>query len=172
MVDLDKDVFAFLSAAIGSFVEGVGLPLGNQTSQCFALYYLDGIDHLIKKGFPWYTRYMDDGIVLSGDRESLQELLGALKAELSSLKFSFNTKKTGVFPVKQGVTYLGFTYHLRKSGKLIARMANKKRRRLNRYLSKAKLPYEALLSYRNYLRLRSNEYGLIAKIERNMKKGS
>lgn len=168
----DGDAFSFLSMVIESFGEGKGIPLGNQTSQCFALYYLDGIDHLIKKGFPWYTRYMDDGIVLSGDRESLQELLGALKAELSSLKLSFNMKKTGVFPVKQGVTYLGFTYHLRKNNKLIARMARKKRRRLNRYLSKAKLPCEALLSYRNYLRLRSNEYGLIAKIERIMKKGS
>lgn len=112
--------------------------------------------------------YYLDGIVLSGHRESLQELLEALKAELSSLKLSFNMKKTGVFPVKQGVTYLGFTYHLMKNDKLIAKMASKKKRRLNHYLSKAKPPYETLLSYRNYLRLRSNEYGLIAKIEHIM----
>lgn len=164
----DEDALSFLSMVIDSFGEEKGLPLGNQTSQCFALYYLDAVDHLIKKGSPWYTRYMDDGIVLSGDRESLKRILRILKNELFSLKLSFNMTKTGVFPVKQGVTYLGFTYHLRRDGKLIARMASKKKRRLNRYLSKASLPYETLLSYRNYLRLRSNEYGLIAKIERLM----
>lgn len=164
----EPDVFSFLTMVIDSFGGWSGLPLGNQTSQCFALYYLDGIDHRIKEGFPWYTRYMDDGIVLSGSKEALQGLLEELKGELALLKLSFNMKKTGVFPVKQGVTYLGFTYHLRKSGKPFIKMAYKKRRRLNHYLSKASLSYETLLSYRNYLKMRSSEYGLIAKIERLM----
>ncbi len=164
----EQDVSSFLTMVIDSFGGGAELPLGNQTSQCFALYYLDGIDHTIKECFPWYTRYMDDGIVLSGSRESLQGLLEALKGELVPLKLAFNMKKTGVFPIRQGVTYLGFTYHLKRNGKPFVKMACKKRRRLNRYLSKASLPYEALLSYRNYLKMRSNEYGLIAKIERLM----
>ena len=168
----DEEVLSFLAMVIDSFGGESGLPLGNQTSQCFALYYLDGIDHLIKERFPWYTRYMDDGIILSGNKESLQELLLVLKEELASLKLSFNLKKTGVFSVRQGVTYLGFTYHLRKNGKPFIKIAYKKRRRLNRYLSKASLSYETLLSYRNYLKIRSHEYGLIAKIETLMGKAS
>ena len=168
----DEEVLCFLTMVIDSFGGGVGLPLGNQTSQCFALYYLDGIDHMIKERFPWYTRYMDDGIVISGSKESLQGLLMALKEELASLKLSFNMKKTGVFSARQGVTYLGFTYHLGKNGKPFVKMAYKKRKRLNHYLSKASLSHETLLSYCNYLRMRSHEYGLVAKIERLMSKVS
>ena len=46
------------------------------------------------------------------------------------------------------------------------------RQRLNHYLSRASLGGESLLSYRNYLKLRSNEYGLLAKIEGLMEKAS
>jgi hypothetical protein len=36
----------------------MGLPLGNQTSQWFAIYYLDGFDRFIKekKGISYYVR--------------------------------------------------------------------------------------------------------------------
>ena len=41
---------------------GKGIPMGNQTSQWFALYYLDGMDRLVKEKhrIRHYTRYMDD----------------------------------------------------------------------------------------------------------------
>ncbi len=34
--------------------------MGNQTRQWFVLYYLDGLDRLVKKlGIQYYSRYMD-----------------------------------------------------------------------------------------------------------------
>ena len=56
---------------------GKGLPMGNQSSQWFALYYLDGIDRIIKEKYriQWYSRYMDDLVLLHPDKETLKRCL-------------------------------------------------------------------------------------------------
>jgi hypothetical protein len=62
-VFLDKDVFKLLEKIIRSYesMPKAGLPLGNQTSQWFAVYYLDGFDRFIKERekMSYYVRYMD-----------------------------------------------------------------------------------------------------------------
>lgn len=126
----DKEIQEFLIRIIDSFQieENKGLPLGNQTSQCFALYYLDSFDRIIKEKYQikYYTRYMDDGVILSADRAILVRLNEELKNVLSSLKLQFNPDKNCIQSIKQGITYLGFTYQLTQSGKIIAKMAKKK----------------------------------------------
>lgn len=51
----DKDLYKISQNIINSYStvekEGVGLALGNQTSQNFALYYLDNIDRIIKEKY-------------------------------------------------------------------------------------------------------------------------
>lgn len=80
---------------------GKGIPLGNQTSSWFALFYLDGLDRLIKEKLhiKYYTRYMDDGVLLYHDREYLKECLNQMRnyAE-DKRKLSFN-QKTQIIPV-------------------------------------------------------------------------
>ena len=53
---------------------GIGLPIGNQTSQWFGLFYLNSIDRLIKEKLriKYYVRYMDDMILLHHDKEYLK----------------------------------------------------------------------------------------------------
>ena len=53
----------------------IGLPLGNQSSQWFALFYLNGIDRLIKEKLriKGYIRYMDDMILIHNDKKYLQK---------------------------------------------------------------------------------------------------
>lgn len=59
----DEDEIWILKLIIDSKNQeiGVGLPIGNQTSQWFGLYYLDEIDRLIKEKLriKYYVRYMD-----------------------------------------------------------------------------------------------------------------
>ena len=52
-----------------------GLPIGNQTSQWFALYYLDPMDRLIKEKMQikHCVRYMDDGILIHESKEVLRK---------------------------------------------------------------------------------------------------
>lgn len=57
--------------------DGVGLPLGNQVAQVYALLMLDCVDHMItgELGIRYYGRYMDDFYLIHHDKEYLKECL-------------------------------------------------------------------------------------------------
>ena len=57
-----------------------GLPIGNLTSQWFANWYLDGLDHAVtsRLGVGGYVRYCDDFILLDDDRGRLHGGAGPL----------------------------------------------------------------------------------------------
>ena len=48
---------------------GRGVPIGNQTSQIFGMFYLDKLDRMIKEKFrvKIYSRYMDDFVIVHKD---------------------------------------------------------------------------------------------------------
>ena len=79
--------------------------MGNQSSQWFALYYLDRLDRFIKERLKvkYYVRYMDDGVLIHHDKEFLKKALA----------------KTQIFPISQGVDFLGFHFYLTDTGKVI-----------------------------------------------------
>lgn len=168
----DDEILAFADSVIDSFNPdtGKGVPLGNQSSQCFALYYLDAFDRIIKEryGIKCYSRYMDDGVVIHHDKGLLIKLKEDLSKELENLKLEFNPTKTSIYPIKQGITYLGFTYRFTPAGGLIAKMAKKKKRRLLRHLSRHEVSRESLISYRNYLRMRSNNNRLVNALNKKL----
>lgn len=92
-------------------VEGKGLPIGNLTSQHFANFYLDALDHycvqeLRIRGF---IRYMDDVLLFSHDKDHLLEALGELTLWLpQALKLEIKHTATQLHPVHHGVPFLGF----------------------------------------------------------------
>ena len=67
MVDFTGNEFWFIKKIINEQPDNLerGLALGNQSSQWFALYYLDKIDRLIKEELQIksYVRYMDGATV-------------------------------------------------------------------------------------------------------------
>ena len=155
----DKEIYEFILTVIDSFNKdiNIGVPLDNQTSQCFALYYLDNFDRIIKKNhIKYYTRYMDDGVIISNNKEQLIKLNYELKIVIKELRLAFNDDKNIIFPIMQGITYLGFTYRLTESGKIMIKMSRKKKKRLIRHLNHHILNKDSLISYRNYLKKRSD----------------
>jgi hypothetical protein len=50
-----------------------GLPLGSYLSQWCGTFYLDGLDHFVKRDLKiaGYLRYMDDMVLFGDDREAL-----------------------------------------------------------------------------------------------------
>ena len=54
-----------------------GLPIGNMSSQIFAIFYLNDLDHFIKEKLriKCYIRYMDDLILVHEDKEYLNYCL-------------------------------------------------------------------------------------------------
>ena len=135
----DKDVLQLLYQIIDSFevTAGKGIPLGNQTSQWFALFYLDGMDRLIKEKLriKYYSRYMDDCVLIHQDKEYLRFCLHQMRQYAAGLKLDFN-EKTEIFPIKNGVDYLGWHIYLTESGKIIRKV-----RQQTKYKYKRKLKY-------------------------------
>lgn len=99
---------------------GKGLPLGNQTSQWFAIYYLDGLDRLIKEKLQirYYSRYMDDCVLIHEDKDYLKHCLDVMcdYAE-TELNLSFN-EKTKIFPIKERrrLSRMAFLYDRYRKG--------------------------------------------------------
>ena len=151
--------------------------MGNQSSQWFALYYLDGIDRIIKEKYriKWYTRYMDDLVLLDHDKEKLKQCLDELRTYAAKeLKLEFN-QKTQIVPISQGMDYLGWHFYLTDTGKVIRRLRTSNKRRFKRRLKRFRMEYaegktdfdtikRSLVSYNGHLkqghthRLRKNIY--------------
>ena len=95
-----------------------GLPIGNLTSQWFANWYLNGLDHFVtsRLRIGAYVRYCDDFIVLDDDRAKLLGALGAVKAELATIRLRLHEERADVTPTRAGLQFVGYrvwaTYRL------------------------------------------------------------
>ena len=90
---------------------GRGLPIGNLTSQHFANFYLEPLDHFIQEELRprGWCRYMDDFVLLSGDRDPLVAAHAAIDRFLRErLQLCLKRAGTLLLPVRDGVPFLGF----------------------------------------------------------------
>ena len=96
---------------------GIGLPLGNLTSQLFANVYLHEFDRYVKQELrvKHYVRYADDIVVLADNREHLISLLPKLQMFLqANLHLQFHEDKVRIATWASGIDFLGwvhFPYH-------------------------------------------------------------
>lgn len=117
-----------------------GLPLGNQTSQVFALLYLNKMDHFITEDLKiqFYGRYMDDFYLIHHSKEYLKECLVQIEDVISSMKLSLNGK-TQIMPFKQGIKFIGFHTYV-YNGSVVCKIRNEnKRNAYRKYKRMAKL---------------------------------
>ena len=96
----------------GQMPDGVGIPVGNLTSQLFANIYLNKLDQYIKHtlGAKYYMLYMDDFIILSPDKEQLRRWLADIERFLrDELKLELNPKTT-ILAAKNGIDFVGYKH--------------------------------------------------------------
>jgi hypothetical protein len=69
------------------YLPGKGFPWGNQTSQWFALFYLDPLDRLVKEKLriKSYIRYMDDCILVHHSKDMLHQALAEMRELVETL---------------------------------------------------------------------------------------
>ena len=120
-----------------------GMPIGNQTSQVFGMFYLNEVDRLVKEKLRIrvYSRYMDDFLLVHQDKEYVQYALQCITETVTKLGLKLNSK-TQIFPLKNGVTYLGFRYFVKPDGKIVKTVKKRTKRRMRwraRLLKKAYL---------------------------------
>ncbi len=109
----DTDLLDFTKILIfeGNFsTTGVGIPIGNYTSQFFANIYLNELDQYIKRVLKvkYYVRYMDDFVLLvksKNDCIKLKKLIAIFLEENLHLQLN---EKSKYYPYKMGVDFCGY----------------------------------------------------------------
>lgn len=113
--DVTKDTVRLCSASKWSrlpqrktlFGNTKGLAIGNITSQLFANFALNDIDHFIKSRHKGYVRYVDDMVIIDTDRAKLKETKGIVEKMLDAQGMRINKKKSILQKGKFGVPFLG-----------------------------------------------------------------
>ena len=85
---------------------------------------------------------MDDFILIHHDKEHLNYSKKQIEKELLKIHLSLNQKKSQLFPIKNGIPFLGFTFYLTASGKIIKKILNSNVNNERRKLRKLKLLVE------------------------------
>jgi hypothetical protein len=88
-----------------------GLALGSFLSQWCGNFYLDGMDHQIKRvlKIPGYLRYMDDFVLFAGDPGRLAEARSAIADWLAAERgLALKPRGGQVRPAREPATFLGF----------------------------------------------------------------
>lgn len=99
--------------AIPFYNYGKGLPIGNMTSQFLSIFYLYELDHYIVHDLhiKYYIRYMDDFVLIHHDKKVLVNAVKEIEDILNNkYKLKLNSKKTKIVNVKDGFSFLGYTY--------------------------------------------------------------
>jgi len=114
----DRDAIVLLEEIIKSFssrsstlFNQKGLPIGNLTSQLFANIYLNEFDQFIKHELKIknYIRYTDDFVIVSRDRQYLENLIVSIRKFLfDRLALELHPKKVTIKKFSQGVDFLGY----------------------------------------------------------------
>jgi len=110
----DRDIIGLISEIIGSFHstgKGVGLPLGNLTSQLLVNVYMNEFDQFVKHKLKakCYIRYADDFVILSSDRSWIQSIIPRINDFLRhKLNLEIHPNKMSIRTVSSGVDYLGW----------------------------------------------------------------
>lgn len=112
----DRDVLWLLGQVVRSFHstrEGVGLPLGNLTSQLLVNIYMNEFDQFVKHTLKTkaYVRYADDFVLLSTDRAELELILPRIRDFLrEDLRLELHPDKVSIKTFASGVDFLGWVH--------------------------------------------------------------
>ena len=170
----NEDILGLLENIVGSFGSfsnshecendnksgkaGVGLPLGNLTSQLLVNVYMNEFDQFVKHTLKveYYIRYADDFVILSRDKIFLEQLTTEIAQFLGGrLKLALHPDKVFIKTFASGVDFLGFVHF---SDHRVLRASTKRRmfRRLaDNSKEEAVASYLGLLSHGNSQKLQA-----------------
>jgi retron-type reverse transcriptase len=152
---VDSEVMDLLWEIIESFSstrDGIGLPLGNLTSQLFVNIYMNEFDQFVKHVLKekYYIRYADDFVILSESKIWLERLLPKIRTFLGErLRLDLHPRKVSIKTLASGIDFLGWVMF---SDHKVLRTATKRRmvKRLANIISSGTVSsYRGLLKHGN-----------------------
>lgn len=149
----DKDCLWLIDQIIDS---SEGLPIGNFTSQWFANFFLQRLDHYIKEKLQakYYIRYIDDLVIFDGNKRKLHKD----RINIDRYLYGINLKlkeNWQIFKVsKRPVDFLGLKFYYEKTT-LRKKSALRIKRRAKKIRKKGHLTYIdacAMISYWGWIK--------------------
>lgn len=160
---LDKETYEEVEKILDNFKGDYGFKAGSQLIQIAGICLLDDVDHYAKEKLhiKRYIRYMDDTIIIVPTKEEAEFILHELKKEYDKVECALNLDKTKIYPLKKGITFLGFDFKLTETGKVIFVVNRKKYKR-------KKLKYRKMI-HRVYFPVEGKSVVTIEKFEECIK---
>jgi hypothetical protein len=126
----DKDCLWLANTIIDS---AIGLPIGNYTSQWFANYFLEGLDHFVKEQLhaAYYVRYVDDLVILGTNKKILHAMKHKIDHYLKEIDLKLKDNWQVFKLDSRDIDFLGYRFFrdrtiLRKTNALRIRRRCKK----------------------------------------------
>jgi RNA-directed DNA polymerase len=109
-----EDTLDLLHNIINSIDGDKNVPIGNYTSQWFGNLYMNELDQYLKHEYKvkCYIRYCDDFVMFHNSKDELNKLAIVIK-EFAEKKLKLRLKKCSIFPVSQGLDFLGYRHFRR-----------------------------------------------------------
>ena len=161
----------------GQVKDGVGMPLGNLTSQFLANVYLTRLDYFVKHTLraKYYVRYVDDFVLLHKNKSQLEKWKIQINHFLQDeLKIQLHPDKSRVIPISRGIDFVGFKvfYHYnllrrRNVRKIISKIEKYKIGHITfEQLMESFLGWNAYAKWANSYKLRKKIVGMIYRAKK------
>lgn len=121
----------------------IGIFLGSIITQLLGVGTLDKLDHIIKEKFKirHYSRYNDDMIMISKNKDELVKLLFYINEYLKNLGLTLNLNKTKIYKITDKIEFIGFDFRLTNTGYVVVTVPKHKvkykKRKLRRMVKAA-----------------------------------
>lgn len=153
-VILDSTNKPYINKIIGNFENKLGitlpkyeynkgLPIGNQSSQFLAIFYLAKLQHyMIHNLHLKIVTYMDDYIIIHQNKEYLKECLDIIIDKLyNEYKLSVNKNKTYIANAKNGIPFLGYNFKV-INNKTIIKLSKNSKKNIKKGIKRTKYLYK------------------------------
>ena len=150
----ERDSLDILDKIIDSTNDG--LPIGAMTSQIFAIFYLNDLDHYIKENLKikYYIRYQDDFVLIHEDKEYLKNCLAEISKKVQKEKLELN-QKTRIYKNTDKMTFIGVRVNRKYAN--MDRTRKKYKKKLLEYID-GKIGFCSVLSSKISLEMRKEGY--------------
>ena len=136
---LEKEV----NEKLPRYKNGVGLSLGGQVQQFFAIFYLYKLHHYIIHDLhlKYMQSYMDDYIILSNDLNYLKACKNKIIKYINSYKLNINENKTCIVNLKNWFNLLGYNFKI-INNKTIINLSDNARKNIKKGIRKNIYKYQ------------------------------
>lgn len=135
------------------YKKGYGLPIGNLSSQFLAIFYLHKFHHFIinELKIKYFINYMDDYLLFHPSKEYLEGCMRRIIKFLDTYELAINKKKTNIYSLRKGVSFLGYKFIILKNKKLLIKLANNTKKNIKYNFKKSLYVYNH--NHRDYMPL-------------------